>query len=63
MDTRRIETLWSHVHWLSVLGMLGSYTAAAQRLGVSKAAMSQRIAELERAAGVHWWPAPPAACA
>ena len=52
MDTRRIETLWSHVHWLSVLGMLGSYTAAAQRLGVSKAAMSQRIAELERAAGV-----------
>ena len=52
MDNRRIETLWSHVHWLSVLGMLGSYTAAAQRLGVSKAAMSQRIAELERAAGV-----------
>ena len=52
MDARRIETLWSHVHWLSVLGMLGSYTAAAQRLGVSKAAMSQRIAELERAAGV-----------
>ena len=40
------------MHWLSVLGMLGSYTAAAQRLGVSKAAMSQRIAELERAAGV-----------
>ena len=52
MDTRRIEALWSHVHWLSVLGMLGSYTAAAQRLGVSKAAMSQRIADLERAAGV-----------
>ncbi len=52
MDARRIETLWSHVHWLSVLGMLGSFTAAAQRLGVSKAAMSQRIAELERAAGV-----------
>lgn len=51
-DTRRIETLWSHVHWLSVLGTLGSFTAAAQRLGVSKAAMSQRIAELERAAGV-----------
>ncbi|OYU99842.1 MAG: LysR family transcriptional regulator [Burkholderiales bacterium PBB5] len=48
----RIDTLWSHVHWLSVLGMLGSFTAAAQRLGVSKAAMSQRIAELERAAGV-----------
>ena len=52
MDERRIETLWSHVHWLSVLGMLGSYTRAAQRLGVSKAAMSQRISDLERAAGV-----------
>ena len=52
MDERRIETLWSHVHWLSVLGMLGSYTRAAQRLGVSKAAMSQRITELERATGV-----------
>ena len=51
-DTRRIEPLWSHVHWLSVLGTLGSFTAAAQRLGVSKAAMSQRIADLERAAGV-----------
>jgi DNA-binding transcriptional LysR family regulator len=51
-DTRRIETLWSHVQGLSVLGTLGSFTAAAQRLGVSKAAMSQRIAELERAAGV-----------
>ncbi|MES2718016.1 MAG: LysR family transcriptional regulator [Pseudomonadota bacterium] len=52
MDLRRIETLWSHVHWLGVLGTLGSFTAAAQRLGVSKAAMSQRITELERAAGV-----------
>ena len=52
MDIRRIETLWSHVHWLCVLGTLGSFTAAAQRLGVSKAAMSQRISELERAAGV-----------
>ncbi len=52
MDERRIDTLWSHVHWLSVLGMLGSFTAAAKRLGVSKAAMSQHIADLERAAGV-----------
>ncbi|MEY8875766.1 MAG: LysR family transcriptional regulator [Leptothrix sp. (in: b-proteobacteria)] len=51
-DTKRIDALWSHLHWLTVLGDLGSYTAAAQRLGVSKAAMSQRIAELERAAGV-----------
>ncbi len=52
MEDRKIETLWSHLHWLTVLGQQGSYTAAAQRLGVSKAAMSQRIAELERAAGV-----------
>lgn len=52
MDDRRIDTLWSHVHALTVLGMLGSFTAAARRLGVSKAAMSQRISDLERAAGV-----------
>lgn len=52
MDLRRIETLWAHVHWLTVLADLGSYTAAARRLGVSKAAMSQRISELEHAAGV-----------
>ena len=57
------ETLWSHLHWLVVLGEQGSYTGAAARLGVSKAAMSQHIAELERAAGVplvrrttrNWW--------
>jgi DNA-binding transcriptional LysR family regulator len=52
VDLRRIESLWAHVHWLTVLGDLGSYTAAARRLGVSKAAMSQRISELEHAAGV-----------
>jgi len=52
MDPRKIESLWSHVHGLGVLQSAGSFTAAAQRLGLSKAAMSQRIAELERAAGV-----------
>ena len=52
MEPKRIDGLWSHMHWLTVLGDLGSYTAAAQRLGVSKAAMSQHIADLERAAGV-----------
>ena len=52
MKSKNIESLWSHVHGLGVLASLGSYTAAAQRLGVSKAAMSQRVAELERAAGV-----------
>jgi DNA-binding transcriptional LysR family regulator len=43
---------WSQVHALVVLGEAGSFTAAAQRLGLSKAAMSQRIAELEAGAGV-----------
>lgn len=52
MERAGIETLWSHVHGLVVLQAQGSFTAAAQRLGISKAAMSQRIAELERAAGV-----------
>ncbi len=52
MDARKIDALWSHVHGLGVLQSTGSFTAAAQRLGLSKAAMSQRIAELERAAGV-----------
>jgi DNA-binding transcriptional LysR family regulator len=52
MDTQKVESLWTHLHWLTVLAEQGSYTAAAARLGVSKAAMSQRIAELERAAGV-----------
>lgn len=52
MDTQKVEGLWTHLHWLTVLAEQGSYTAAASRLGVSKAAMSQRIAELERAAGI-----------
>ncbi|WP_354679801.1 LysR family transcriptional regulator, partial [Cupriavidus plantarum] len=47
-----VETRWSLVYSLVVLGELGSYTAAAARLGLSKSALSQRIAELERAAGV-----------
>jgi DNA-binding transcriptional LysR family regulator len=50
MNDQKISELWHHLHWLSVLAQQGSYTAAAARLGVSKAAMSQRIAELERAA-------------
>ncbi|MFT4267158.1 MAG: LysR family transcriptional regulator [Xenophilus sp.] len=52
MERQKIESLWSHLHWLTVLAQQGSFTAAAQRLGVSKAGMSQRIAELEREAGV-----------
>lgn len=52
MDQQKIESLWGHLHWLTVLTQHGSFTAAAARLGVSKAAMSQRVAELERVAGV-----------
>lgn len=52
MNDQKISELWHHLHWLSVLAQQGSYTAAAARLGVSKAAMSQRISELERAARV-----------
>jgi len=52
MKKQRIEALWGHVHWLGVLAEAGSYTGAAARLGVSKAAVSQRIRELELAAGV-----------
>lgn len=52
MQARDIDALWIHLRSLAVLREQGSYTAAADHLGVSKAAMSQRIAELERAAGV-----------
>ena len=52
MKNVKSEMLWSHVHRLVMLASAGSFTSAAQRLGVSKAAMSQRIAALEQAAGV-----------
>lgn len=52
MNEQKTNELWSHLHWLTVLAQHGSYTAAAARLGVSKAAMSQHMAELERLAGV-----------
>lgn len=52
MDTLKNVPLWGHIYSLIVLENAGSYTAAATRLGVSKGAMSQRIAELERNAGV-----------
>lgn len=44
--------LWSHVQMLGVIAQAGSLTLAAQRLALSKAAVSQRLAELERAVGV-----------
>ena len=52
MNEQNIQGLWGHCHWLGVLAQQGSYTAAAARLGVSKAAVSQRITELERLSGV-----------
>ena len=52
MNKQKIHELWGHVYWLDVLDQQGSYTAAAARLGVSKAAVSQRVAELERVAGL-----------
>ena len=52
MNDTRTQELWNHLHWLTVLAQQGSYTAAAARLGVSKAAVSQRISELERLAGI-----------
>lgn len=52
MDNKNIDKLWPHIHWLIVLAQQGSFTSAAKRLSVSKAAMSQRMAELEKATGV-----------
>lgn len=52
MKEHKKELMWSHIYWLGMLGDAGSYTAAAQRLGVSKGAVSQRIAELEQVSGI-----------
>jgi DNA-binding transcriptional LysR family regulator len=43
---------FADLHLLTVLGETRSYTQAARRLGISKASVSTRIADLERAAGV-----------
>ncbi|SEK83189.1 DNA-binding transcriptional regulator, LysR family [Roseateles sp. YR242] len=44
----RDELLWSQLQALVAIARLGSFTKAAQRLGLSKAAVSQRVADLER---------------
>lgn len=52
MDHPKNEPLWGHIHTLVILEETGSYTAAAVRLGISKSAVSQRIAELEKVIGM-----------
>lgn len=47
-----IASVLADLHLLTVLAQTHSYTEAARRLGVSKASVSTRIGELERAAGV-----------
>jgi DNA-binding transcriptional LysR family regulator len=47
----RIDLLWPQVHTLVLLAQTASYTQVARRLGLSKAAVSQRISDLERAVG------------
>lgn len=46
------QNIWTHLHWLTVLEEQKSYTRAAERLGISKSAISQKIKELENLAGV-----------
>ncbi|NIF22539.1 LysR substrate-binding domain-containing protein [Candidatus Pantoea multigeneris] len=48
----KTDAIWDHLHWLTVLAEQGSFTRAAERLEVSKAAMSLKIKELEALAGV-----------
>ena len=52
MSTADALPQFADLHLLTVLAQTRSYTAAARRLGISKASVSMRIAELERAAGV-----------
>jgi DNA-binding transcriptional LysR family regulator len=52
MESTQADGLWSHVHLISVIAQTGSFTLAAQRLALSKAAVSQRLAELERQVGL-----------
>ena len=50
-DPLRSELVWSRVRALAAVATQGSLTAAARHLGVSKAAVSQRVSELERIVG------------
>lgn len=46
------QPAFADLHLLTVLAETRSYTQAARRLGLSKASVSARVADLERAAGV-----------
>lgn len=52
MKRSQADALLNPLHWLLVLAEQGSFTRAAEQLGVSKAAMSQKIKQLESLAGV-----------
>jgi len=52
MASGNTDTPWAHIHLLTVIAQTSSFTQAAQRLALSKAAVSQRVAELERAVGL-----------
>ncbi|WEF26632.1 LysR family transcriptional regulator [Klebsiella aerogenes] len=51
MNELRPEIYWTHLYWLTVLEEQKSYTRAAEKLAVSKSAISQKISELERITG------------
>lgn len=51
MSDPRPDVFWTHLYWLTVLEEQKSYTRAAEKLAVSKSAVSQKISELERVTG------------
>ena len=51
MSESRPESYWLHLYWLTVLEEQKSYTRVAEKLGISKSAISQKISELERVTG------------
>ncbi len=52
MSTDTTAPVFADLHLLTVLAQTHSFTQTARRLGVSKASVSMRMGELERAAGV-----------
>lgn len=48
----KTNSLWSHLYWLTVLAEQKSFTRAADKLEISKAALSTKIKELEQSVGV-----------